>query len=452
MGTDTLTRIPVTTQVQAPVVLPRTFTESRAITSVAIVSVVDPYPTDSGKKVVLDGFLSFLTDRLGRENVHYLLVGGRASDVTGEFPATLHELAGAPMREKLASVFTRAATGRSSVQEALTRSATVQRAISEKLAELDVDLEVYDTVRLGQYADENSTAQQVIYLDDLFSERYRMMLDWMTRHPEQDMQALGTFAEHVPAKLRKIVELPLAKRALLSFEQRMIRRSEIAAARRFDRSLLVNRREAGVLAERADVDAEKVVAVPPLVAEAKAERNFTGAADFVFLGLLSQPWNEDGLRSFTEQVWPELLSRRPDARLRVIGRQAPQWLLDLAAEQPENVLVEGFVADLDEALGSAAAMLNPARFGTGVKIKVIEALGRGLPVVGTLLGADGVESGPGTGVLTPETVSETVDELLRLTDVEENRLESKSAAMHFARNYRREAAFASYAQAFGFEG
>ena len=70
--------------------------------------------------------------------------------------------------------------------------------------------------------------------------------------------------------------------------------------------------------------------------------------------------------------FPQLSLLRAAKRLRVIGRQAPQWLLDLAAEQPENVLVEGFVADLDDALSGAAAMLNPARFGTGVKIKVIE--------------------------------------------------------------------------------
>ena len=449
-----ITTVPTTRTLEAyaPTTLPRTLTQSRRIRSVAVISVVDPYPADSGKKVVLDGFLSFLADRVGAENVHYLLVGGRAADAPAGFPVVLHELAGAPMREKLASVFTRCTTGRSSLQEALTRSATVQQAITETLRELDVDLEIYDTVRLGQYADEHSRAHQVCYLDDLFSERYRMMLDWMRRHPEQDMQALGTFAEHVPGKLRKIADSPWVKRGLLAFEQRTIRRSETKAARRFATSVLVNEREAATLAERATVDAERVQAVAPLVAESTTERDYTGAAEFAFVGLLSQPWNEDGLRSFTEQVWPELLRRRPDARLRVIGKQAPQWLTDLAAAQPQNVILEGFVADLDSVLSSAAAMINPARFGTGVKIKVMEALGRSLPVVSSPLGADGVESGPGTGVLTPDTVEETVQELLRLTDVEENRLESKAAAVHFARRYRREAAFAGYSRAFGFEG
>lgn len=439
-----------TTAPRTAPVLPRTLTERRRIRSVAVVSVVDPYPTDSGKKVVLDGFLAFLADRVGAENVHYILVGGRSSDTP--FPVTVHELAGPSMREKLVSALTRCTTGRSSVQEAFTRAPGVQRAIQAKLVELDADLEVYDTVRLGQYAPLGSRAHQVCYLDDLFSERYRMMRGWARRHPQQDLQALGTFAEHVPAALRKLVDLPWARNALLAFEERTIRRAENMAARRFDRSLLVNGREAALLAERAGVATDKVGAVAPLVNAAKVEREFTGNADFIFLGLLSQPWNEDGLRSFTDEVWPELLRRKPDARLRVVGRHAPRWLQDLAAAQPANVILEGFVEDLDTVLANATAMLNPARFGTGVKIKVMEALGRSLPVVSTPHGADGVESGPGTGVLAPPTAAATVEELLRLTDVEENRLESKAAAAHFARRYRREAAFAAYAQAFGFEG
>lgn len=420
--------------------------------SVAFLSVVNPYPADSGKKVVLDGMLAHLVDRLGRDNVHYLLIGGDADQVPADFPATLHVLPGPSAKEKLASLLTRVATGRSSLQEALTRSGTVARAVTDLLGELDVDLEVYDTVRVGQYAPTGGTTRRVCYLDDLFSERYRMMLDRMRSHPELALNPLGTFAEHVPGPLRRLAELPLAQRALLSYERRTIARSEVAAARRFDRCLLVNAREARSLCDRADVDHDDVVAIPPVITSRGGRREFRGGAEFVFLGLLSQPWNEDGLRSFVEQVWPELLRRRPDATLRVIGREAPAWLTELAAAQPGNVSVEGYVADLDAALAGATAMLNPARFGTGVKIKVIEAIGRGLPVVSTPLGADGVASGRGTGVLTPDGVEATVEELLRLTDADQNRRESTAALTHYARRYSREAAFAAYDEALGLVG
>jgi glycosyl transferase family 1 len=421
---------------------------STSTSSVAILSVVNPYPADSGKKVVLDGVLRHLVDRLGAGNVHYLLIGGKAEDVRADFPGTVHLLPAPSGGEKVTALLTRAATFRSSLQEALTRSGTVARAVAVKLAELDVDLEVYDTVRVGQYAPAGGAARQVCYLDDLFSERYRMMRERMASHPELAMNPLGTFAEHVPAPLRGLVGSTLVQRALLAFEQRMIARSEVAAARRFDRCLLVNARECRALAERARVHYDDVAAIPPVV-RARGRRDFRGAPEFVFLGLLSQPWNEDGLRSFVEQVWAGLLARRPDARLRVIGREAPQWLLDLAAAQPGNVVVEGYVEDLDAALAGAAAMLNPARFGTGVKIKVIEALGRGVPVVSTPLGADGVASGRGTGVLTPADAESWVDELVRLCDVEQNGRESRAALAHHARRYGQEAAFAAYDEAFG---
>jgi glycosyltransferase involved in cell wall biosynthesis len=416
--------------------------------SVAVLSVVNPYPADSGKKVVLDGVLRHLVDRLGADNVHYLLIGGRADEVRADFPGTVHLLPAPSGREKMTALLTRVATGRSSLQEALTRSGTVARAITDKLGELDVDLEVYDTVRVGQYAPQGGTARRICYLDDLFSERYRMMRERMASHPELAMNPLGTFAEHVPGPLRGLVGSTFVQRALLALEQRMIARSEVAAARRFDRCLLVNARECRTLAERARVGYDEVAAIPPVV-RARGRRDYRGAPEFVFLGLLSQPWNEDGLRSFVEQVWAGLLARRPDARLRVIGREAPQWLLDLAAAQPGNVVVEGYVEDLDTALAGVAAMLNPARFGTGVKIKVIEALGRGVPVVSTPLGADGVASGRGTGVLTPADVESWVDELVRLCDVEQNRGESSAALAHHARRYGQEAAFAVYDEAFG---
>src|SRR4051812_8150838 len=95
----------------------------RAIRSAALISFVDPYPTDSGKPVVLDGFLQFLAARLGPENVHYLLIGGRSPDAETAFPVMLHEMPGPTTRDRLLGVLTHCVTARASLQEALLRSA-----------------------------------------------------------------------------------------------------------------------------------------------------------------------------------------------------------------------------------------------------------------------------------------------------------------------------------------
>jgi glycosyltransferase involved in cell wall biosynthesis len=424
------------------------------IETVTVASLVDPFPTDSGSKVVLAGFLEHLAARVGPENVHYLLIGGRAPGAGTDFPVRLHELPGPRIVDRVTSVITHCATGRRSLQEAMVRSPSVDRSVARILHELAPDLEIYDTVRIGQYAGPHRRARQVCYLDDLFSERYRLMLTTMRDYPDADLEPLGTFARQIPRPLRPLAGTRAGQRALLTVERPLIRRSENRAPGRFDACLLVNPGEAQRLRERAGAGADQVCSVPPLVKQAQGRqpggRAYLGAPEFVFLGLLSQPHNEDGLRSFLLEVWPELLRRQPEARLRVVGRKARPELRALAARYGRSVIMEGFVADLDRVLGDAAAMLNPLRFGTGIKIKVIEALGRGLPVVSSPIGADGIASGPGTGVFVTSDVRQTVETMLQLTDPEANRMASKAAEAHFRRCYSREAAFTSYDRAFGF--
>ncbi len=422
-----------------------------SIDAVAVVSVVDPCPPDSGKKAVLMGFLDHLTDRVGAANVHYLLVGGRTTGSGRDFPVRLHELSGPTSVQRLASVVSHAGTGRASLQEAMVRSPTTARAIARVLRELAVGLELYDTVRLAQYAAAADAARQVCYLDDLFSERYRLMLAAMRRHPHVDLQPLGAFAGHVPAALRPLATLPAIQRTLLTVEQRLVQRSEDRAAHRFDTCLLVNPDEVELLRSRTGLGVDRVLPVPPLVSGPRSsERDYRGAPEFVFLGLLSLPHNDDGLRNFLLEVWPEVLRRRPDARLRVVGREPRKELRGLATRYSGSVVLDGYVPDLDAVLTGAAAMINPLRFGTGIKIKVIEALRRGLPVVSSPIGAAGMAHGPETGIFLAPDVRSTVEAVLRLTDPQVNHRASEAAEAHFARHYSREAAFACYDRAFGF--
>jgi hypothetical protein len=206
--------------------------------------------------------LGHLADRLGADQVHHLLIGGADGGVPDGVGATVHLLPGPTPGERAGNLLTRVATGRLSLQEALTRSGTVQRALTDLLAELDVDLEVYDSVRVGQYAPGAGSARRVCFLDELASERYGAVLDAMRDQPEVDFHPLRRFTEQVPGPLRRIVDLPVARRALLAFEQRSIRRSEISAARRFDRCLVPDAYAARLLAVRALVDPGAVVAVP----------------------------------------------------------------------------------------------------------------------------------------------------------------------------------------------
>ncbi len=414
--------------------------------SVVLISAVDPYPIDAGKKVVLAGFVDYLAERIGAEHMYYVMVGGGDG---GHFPVTLRCVEKPRGREAMVSLFTRPLTGRCSMQEALLNTPDLRAAIHRTLRDINPDLEIYDTVRMAQHApDPNGRA--VCYLDDLFSERYRRMLDAAQRYPDVDLQAIGNFAVHVPRALRPSASWQPSQRALLRLEQRLVRRSEDRVARRFDTTLLINEQEAALLRTRAGVDGTRIHGIPPLLSDRPSPvRNYRGAPEYVFLGQLSLTHNDDGLKHFLTAIWPLVLEQRPDAKLTVVGRDPFPNLTALAARYPHSVTLAGYVPELASILSRSAALVNPLRFGSGVKLKVIEALGAGIPVISTSIGAEGVAVGADHGVLVGDSAHAFVQLMLEVTDASYNTDLSIAARQHFDNTYSRKAVFAQYDMVFG---
>jgi len=112
----------------------------------------------------------------------------------------------------------------------------------------------------------------------------------------------------------------------------------------------------------------------------------------LFVGGFNHPPNVDGLNWFLDDVFPGVLSSIPDIRLYVVGSQMPAEIKQRASD---NVVVKGFLSDedLDELYKQVMLSVVPLRFGAGVKGKVLEALDRGVPVVTTGIGAEGIPGG-----------------------------------------------------------
>jgi glycosyltransferase involved in cell wall biosynthesis len=104
----------------------------------------------------------------------------------------------------------------------------------------------------------------------------------------------------------------------------------------------------------------------------------------LFVGSGALP-NVDGLRWFLEQVWPAVHAACPNAEFRVVGTAASQ----VASRQPGVTLV-GEVDDLAAEYGQADVVVVPLRSGSGLKVKLVEAINEGCPVVTTPVGAQGL--------------------------------------------------------------
>lgn len=135
----------------------------------------------------------------------------------------------------------------------------------------------------------------------------------------------------------------------------------------------------------------------------------------VTLGTLHYPPNADGIRWFAREVYPIIQRRLPKAHLTIIGKNPPQDFLELAVQQPESITVTGYVPDLDPYMEAAAVMVVPVRAGGGMRVRILEAFARGMPVVTTTVGLEGIDAQPGVEVLvedSPETFASAVMGLL----------------------------------------
>jgi glycosyltransferase involved in cell wall biosynthesis len=114
---------------------------------------------------------------------------------------------------------------------------------------------------------------------------------------------------------------------------------------------------------------------------------------FVFVGRMSAYTNRQAALELADEIWPALSACFPDATLDVIGAAPPRSLVELARRDP-RVFAHGFVSDLDAVISPGMTFLCPIRTGGGTKLKVLDAMHRGWPVVAHPVALEGLEATP----------------------------------------------------------
>jgi len=141
-------------------------------------------------------------------------------------------------------------------------------------------------------------------------------------------------------------------------------------------------------------------------------------ATVLFVGALRYPPNADAVRWFVHSVFPTIRARRPDVRLRIVG--GGEAALEDLASVPGIELV-GWVEDLAPELDAATISVVPIRFGSGTRLKVLEAMANRLPQVSTTLGAEGIDVIDGRDILLADDPDSFALACLRLLDEPELR-------------------------------
>lgn len=146
----------------------------------------------------------------------------------------------------------------------------------------------------------------------------------------------------------------------------------------------------------------------------------TSEEAILFVGTLTWEANVDGLLWFLEEAWAELKARHPKLKFYIIGKNPDARIVQLVSSLSEDVILTGFVEDLEPYFQRSRVFVSPLRFGSGIKVKVMNALYRGVPTSTTSVGAEGIALKHREHIMIDDEIKgmvDSIDELLRDADL-----------------------------------
>ena len=217
------------------------------------------------------------------------------------------------------------------------------------------------------------------------------------------------------------------------------RAQEIAMLARADAVIAIQSAEAGFV--EAHVPDTRAILAP--MAAASVAQAQPGRADrILFVGSNTAP-NSVGLQWFFDSVWPRVRAGWPDARLDVAGSVARAF----PRGGPGGVGFLGLVDDLDPLYADAGIVISPLTFGSGLKIKLVEALAKGKAIVATTVTLQGCEQETAGAVRVTDDADAFADHILELHRDDDARRTQAQAALETAqRHFSAAACYAVFTQ------
>ena len=354
--------------------------EGKQAMRVLVLTQVVVYPADAGPKVKTLQVLRYLSAR--HEVIYCTFVRSEQEERDAEkLKAMCHRVEMIPMK-------------RSKVSDV--------RFLLESLATNDSFI-----LHRDDRADMRAKVQQLLEeerIDVLHVDQLNMM-----RFVPKNWRGTVVLDEHnavwqVVERLRQGATNPLS-RLLMGREVGIMRRIEGAACRRAQVVLAVSTHDQEALRE---VAGEQVkIEIVPITVDAE---QFTSVWEtrnpqpnrLFTIGTMFWPPNSEGVLWWLREGYKHLRELCPDVTYDIVGARPPQSLQTLA-EQSEGVQVRGYVADAMPYWQQATALAVPLLSGGGVRVKILEAMAMGVPVISTTLGCEGLEVQHGVHLLIADT-------------------------------------------------
>ena len=185
----------------------------------------------------------------------------------------------------------------------------------------------------------------------------------------------------------------LIKKIYLKYEISKIKKYECEICNRATKVLVLSEEDKNNL-YKIGVKLSKLIFLPAIVvpSDKLVTKNFKNKENaLLYIGTFAWEANVDGLDYFLKNIYPKVKERVKNVKFYIVGKNPPQKLLDYSLND-SSIVFTGFVENLSEIYNKAKIFITYLRFGSGIKIKILEALSNGLPVVANDIGLEGIDT------------------------------------------------------------
>lgn len=212
-------------------------------------------------------------------------------------------------------------------------------------------------------------------------------------------------------RLKRQADIETANKEQLLEQSHWYEILEKGLMERVDATIVVSEKEVEIL--KSEGVKEKIAVVSNIheINEPSYAIGFEQRKDIVFVGNYAHLPNRDAIKWFVSDIFPDVLKAMPNVKLHIVGANMPPELERSVSKH--GVIVDGYLSDdeLSKLLDSSRVFIAPLRYGAGVKGKIGQAIERGIPVVTTSIGAEGMYLKNGDSCIegdTPEDFSDGV--------------------------------------------
>ncbi len=228
--------------------------------------------------------------------------------------------------------------------------------------------------------------------------RPTLLLDWHNIESE----LMYRYSDEVKNVPKKIVARRTAK-LLQDAESRLIDRC--------DAHSVVSEREKTKLLQRNPAAHVHVLPNGVDTSTYRFSETTSSQSSLLFVGSMDYHANVDAVTWFAESTWPAISSAFPELEFVVVGRSPGRDVQKLASD---TVRITGTVDDVRPYYASALAVVVPLRVGGGTRLKILEAMSMGVPVISTTLGAEGISVTNETNIILADSEQEIIRAVERL--------------------------------------